>query len=246
MNAQESAGDEASFSTELSTDDARVVLKEWVETQRLIAEERRNWKLGKQSLTDSIALVRDEIETLSERKQNDEASIVQADSKRTELLARNTELKEASGSLVETISGFEITLKELIPGLPNPLAERLAPIIQSLPEDSAETDQTLSERFLSVIGILQEVDKFNGEIHVVSEVRDLGNGNSAEVAVMYLGIGMAFYATTDETAGGYGIPTKEGWVWTADNDIAPQVALSIAIQRNEAPAAYVKLPVSIK
>ena len=48
-------------------------------------------------------------------------------------------------------------------------------------------------RFGNVIAVLNSMNRFQREIKITSEVRDLGDGQTAEVAVLYLGMGQAYY-----------------------------------------------------
>jgi hypothetical protein len=246
MNAQESAATPETQAAELSPEDVAEMLTRWQEIQLLIGEERRNRKLGLELLNSEVEMLSDEIASLTERLEADQSSIAEADTQREELLAQNEELKSVAGEFEESIRVYEARLKALLPGLPAPLSARIEPVAKNLPEDPENTEQSLAARFVTILGILNEVDKFNQEIHVEVELRDLGNGASAEVTVLYLGISRAYYVTNDGLNAGVGVPSPEGWTWTPDSSIAPQVALAIAIQRNEKPAAYVQLPLSIQ
>ena len=105
---------------------------------------------------------------------------------------------------------------------------------------------SLSERFQNVLGILNEVNKFNREIAVTSEVRTLADGTSAEVTALYVGIGQGYYVSADGKVAGVGSAAPEGWVWTPANDAAARVAKAIAILKNEQPASFVPLPVRVE
>lgn len=246
MNAQESAATPESVAAELTTEDVGEMLARWQELQVLIGEERKNRKLGLETLNSEVEMLTEEIASLTERLEKDESSIAEADTKREELLAENEDLKQAAVTFEEQILAYEARLKALLPGLPAPLTARIEPVAKNIPEDPENTEQSLSGRFVTVLGILNEIDKFNREIHVEVETRDLGTGASAEVTVLYLGISRAYYVTNDGLLGGVGVPSPEGWTWSPDNQIAAQVAQAIAIQRNEEPAAYVQLPLSIQ
>lgn len=246
MRAQESAEATAAGAAELTPEDVGDMLTRWQEIQLLIGEERRNRKLGLETLNGEVEMLSEEIASLTERLEADQSSIAEADTQREELLAEKEELKAASAEFKQEIEAYEVRLKALLPGLPAPLAERIEPVAKNIPEDPENTEQSLSSRFVTILGILNEVDKFNREIHVEVELRDLGNGASAEVSVLYLGISRAYYVSNDGLAAGTGVPSPEGWSWTPDNSIADAVGQAIAIQRNEEPAAYVQLPLSIQ
>lgn len=226
-------------------DDTRAVLEKWVETRRLIAKEKRDWALGKEVLHDRIDLVKREIETLRKRIKDAEDNIADADKKRSELVEENERKKEISKSLSETVLNLEGRTQVLLKRLPDPIRERVKPLSQRLPEDPKETKLSLSERFQNVVGILNEVNKFNREITVISEVRTLGQGTTAEVTSLYVGIGQAYYVSANHKAAGVGVATADGWVWKAANEAAPQIAEAIAIMKNEKPAGFVQVPVRV-
>ncbi len=224
----------------------RTELNEWVETRRLIAREKRDWALGRDMLNERIELVQREIEAQRQRIADANKSITEADKKRDELVSENEKLKEASSALVEVVTSLEKRTQDLLKRLPGPIRDRVKPLAQRIPEDPAATKASLSERFQNVIGVLNEVNKFNRDITVISEVRELPDGTSAEVTTMYVGLGRAYYVGANGAVAGYGAGTAEGWKWTAANEIAPQVADAIAIVNNEKVASFVKLPIEIE
>jgi FtsZ-binding cell division protein ZapB len=222
------------------------MLEKWVETQRIISEEKRDLALAKEMLTERIDLVQREIETLRAKIEEAKKSIAEADKKRTELVRENEKLKEAAASLSSSLVHLEERAKQLLQRLPEALRDRVAPLSQSLPETPEETKLSLSERFQNVVGIVNEVNKFNGEISMRNEVRTLPDGTSAEVTALYLGIGQAYYTGANGTIAGVGTASDEGWVWRAANDAASRIAQTIAILKNEEVASFVQVPIEIK
>lgn len=225
---------------------ARAELEQWAETRRLISAEQRDWELGRQVLNDRIEIVQREIDALRVRISSAGESIAEADRKRAELAAQNERLKEASSALDGSAARLETRTRELLPHLPDPIRERVKPLSQALPEDPGGTGLPLAKRFQNVVGILNAVNKFQRELAVTSEVRTLGNGTRAEVTVFYLGIGHAFYASADGRAAGVGSPSAEGWTWLPADEAAAEIARAIAILKNEATAAFVRLPLRVE
>ncbi len=222
---------------------ARGVLEEWVETRRIISKEKRDWALGKELLEDRIELVRREIASLRERVDEAKDSIDDAEEKRVKLVEEKEALKQASAILVEQVAAFEGRTRELLTRLPDPLLEHVKPISQRLPENSEETELGLGERFLNLVGLLNEVDRFNREVKVTTEVRELEDGSTAEVTVLYIGLGQAFYVSASGKAAGTGRIGEDGWVWTPANEAAEAIALAVAIHEGEEAAGFVQLPV---
>jgi hypothetical protein len=226
--------------------DARATLEKWVEVRRILSQETRDWALGREVLTDRIEIVRREGESLRARIAEAEQGIAEADRKKAELVADNDRLKAAAATLAATVARIEARTRELLPRLPEPLRDRVRPLSQRIPEQPDATKLSLGERFMNVVGVLNEVNKFQREISVTSEVRTLGDGRTAEVSTLYLGLGRAWYATADGRNAGVGSPGANGWTWTPADAIAPAVLRAIAIQRNEQVAAFVRLPVEIQ
>ncbi|MGQ0552974.1 MAG: DUF3450 family protein [Planctomycetota bacterium] len=225
-----------------AVDGARAALEKWVETRRIVSAERRDWALGREILSDRIALVRREIDSLRGSISEAEQSIAEADRKRAELVADNERLQQAGQSLRGTVVTLEASTRSLLQRLPDPIRERVKPLSQRLPDEGAESKLSLGERFQNVVGILNEVNKFQREITVTSEVRTLPSGAQAEVTALYVGIGQAYYVSGDGRSAGVGRASAEGWIWSEANAAAAEIAAAIAIHKNEQVADFVQLP----
>lgn len=226
-------------------EDTRETLEKWVQTRHLISQEKQDWALGREMLEERIDLVQREIASLREKIAQAEASISEADEKRAELLEENEALKRSAQALQDVVAGLEGRTSVLIPRLPDPIRERIRPLSQRLPKEGDEKKQSLGKRFENVIGILNEVNKFNHEIAVTSEVRNLPDGTTAEVTAMYLGLGQAYYTGANGTVAGIGRPAADGWTWEQANEVAQPIADAVAILKNEKVAAFVPLPVNV-
>jgi hypothetical protein len=225
----------------------RETLARWVETQQVISKEKQSWQLGKDVLEQRIALVGSEVASLEQKIAGAREQVAEADDQRRQLSAESGSLAAGTTSLTETVGALERKTQELLSSLPDPLRERLAPLSRRIPtEASTTTALSLSERFQNVIGILNEVNKFSAEISLISEIRPLSEGKTAEVQTLYVGLTQAYYVTPDGMAAGVGRPSPEGWVWTAANELASEISLAIDILQNEQVPAYVPLPVQIQ
>lgn len=224
----------------------RTALEKWVETKKVISKEKRDLALAKEILKERIELVKREIEELRGKIAEAEEDITEADEKRAGLIEENEKLKEASASLEGILVSLEKGTKQLLAKLPEPIQEHVRPLSQRLPDHTEEIEASISHRFQNVVGILNEINKYNRDITVTSEVRTLPDGTSAEVAVLYLGIGQAYYAGAKGKVGGIGTVEGDRWVWKSANDAAEQIAQAIAILNNEQIASFVPLPVEIQ
>ncbi|WP_347273030.1 DUF3450 family protein [Candidatus Kuenenia sp.] len=229
-----------------SVDSARAALEKWVETRRIISKEKLEFELAKEMLSERIELLGREIETVRKKNSEIEASITEADKKRAEMLEENEKLKKASTTLNATVIELETRTRELLKKLPDPIRGRVKPLSQRLSENQEDTKLSLGERFQNIIGILNEVNKFNGEISVVSEVHGLPDGNHVEATSLYIGIGQSYFVNGNCDKAGLGTASQDGWIWRPANEHAAAIAKAIAILKNETAAAFVQLPIEIQ
>lgn len=224
----------------------RTSIEKWVETRRIISKERQDWALGKEMLSERIELVQREIEALEGKIKETQKSISDADKKRVELVDENEALKDAAQALADMVTAFETRTLALNKRLPDPLRERLKPLSQRIPKETTETKLSLSQRFSNVVGILNEINKFNREITVTSEMRILPDGGSAEVTAVYVGLGQAYYTGANGTIAGVGRPAQDGWHWDPANEFATEISDVVSILKNEKVAGFVPVPVKIQ
>ncbi len=226
-------------------DETRLTMDKWIETQQIISRESKDWQQGKEILLGRLELVKNEIASLQSKIGEAQAGVVEADRKRGELVAENDRLKAANAQLNEAVAGMEAEVRKLFKTLPEPIATRLQPLYQRVPEDPTKTNVSAAERFQNVLGILNEVNKANSEITVAFEVRNLSDGRPAEVQVMYVGLAQAYYVSAGGEAG-IGKPTPDGWVWESSNSIAGDVLMAFDILQGKHSPAFVPLPVTIQ
>ncbi|MEM9446466.1 MAG: DUF3450 family protein [Verrucomicrobiota bacterium] len=226
---------------------ARESIKQWAETETLLSQERKDWKLGKSMLEGRIELLKNEIKQRKESIEKAKEMITDADKQREEFVSKNEELKEASQQVTGEIAKLEAMVKtKLLPMMPTPLSDKLRPLVQKVPQKPDETKLSLSVRFGNVIGILNEVNKFNRNSHTFNEVRELQEGQRAEVRTLYLGIGQAYYVSNDGQFAGVGWPDgASGWKWQVANESAADIAKAINVLEGRETAAFVSIPAEI-
>lgn len=226
-------------------DQTRQVLEKWTEASRLVSKEKQQWQLGKQTLRDRIDLLRREVSAMETRIAEATAKIDETDTRRKELVVEDEQRKRTEAQLVERVVQLEHSVLALLPRLPDPLREQIKPVSQLIPLKPEETKVRVDERYRNVLYVCKQIHKWNKEVSLKSEVHAQPNGTSVEVAVLYVGIGQAYYASGDGKVAGTGTAGPNGWVWQSNNELAAEIAAAIAIQKNEKVAAFVRLPVQI-
>lgn len=227
-------------------DDARAALEKWVEARKVISQEERDFAVGKELLADRIELVKRDIASVQQKIDDAQATISDTERRKAELAAENEKLKAEAAGLAATVARLEQRTAAMLLRAPDPVRERVKPLSQRFPEDPANTKLSLSERWQNVVGVLNEMNKFQRELVLASEVRTLADGSSAEVTTLYLGLGQAYYVNATGTVAAIGTSTEKGWTWSPANEIAPLVAQVIGIVKGEKVAAFVQLPVKVQ
>ena len=224
----------------------RSTLEKWMETQRLISKEKQDWRQDRVMLESRIELLEREIDNVEEKIASTEKEIGETSEKRDELRADNERLKEAVSVLRARVADMEKRTKALLEQLPETYRAKVETLAARLPDQPKNTDLSLSKRFQNVIGVLNELNKANSQVTVESEVRDLPDGRSREVRVLYLGLGHAYYVGGDGSIAGYGTAGADGWRWKTANAAAPAISEAIAIVENEKVARFVQLPLEVR
>lgn len=219
-----------------------------MEVEQMIAKEELDWKLGKEVLGNRVAFLEAQIKDLEEKTKEEQGKITVADEERDKKLKEAEGLTAADEVTKARVRGLEARVLKLLPALPAPLAEKVAPLAERLPKPEMKDEEirmSVSVRYANVLGILNEVNKFHGDVFVGPERRKISSGAEAEVETLYFGISAACYAGSGETAkeAGYGTSTPTGWDWSAKPEQAEDIARVIKIQGGANP---VFVPLEIK
>lgn len=227
--------------------ETRTALQQWVELRKLISEESTNWRVDKELMADTLDVLAREMELLEERIAAAEENTTVADARREELTAENEKLKEASRAVEDRMPEMEAKIRELVTLFPETLNQRIEQLIKRMPsaERARSTRAALGERVQNIVGILQEVEKFNRQITIVTELKPLAGGELAQVKTMYIGLGQAYFVDENARYAGIVRPTAGGWQEETRNDIASAIRDAVSIYENEKLAEFVPLPVEI-
>lgn len=230
---------------ETSLNETRTTLEKWVESRQLTSKARADWQVDKETLEQTVALFGRELASVEEQMGKVSTNNVQVDKERAEAEA----LKKSAGESLLRMRAFaaeiEPKLVHLAPQLPSPLQEIIKPLLNKLPA-TTDTKMSAAERLQVVVGILGELDKFNNAVSLFSEKRKNPAGEEVAVEVVYVGLGAAYFVNDAGNFAGVGAPGVSGWEWSTKPEIASAVRDVIRIYRNEHPARFVALPVTVR
>ncbi|MBL6920369.1 MAG: DUF3450 family protein [Puniceicoccaceae bacterium] len=224
----------------------RDTLDQWVETQQIISKEKSDWKLEKSILQDTQNLLNRELERLTAALEELDASATAADEERTTLAAEKETLATASAVVEAQIGALETQVKAIVKTFPEPLVDKIQPLIRRIPKDPKNTKSTLGERVQNIVGILSQADKFNGTITQTSESREVGDGRVVEVRTIYWGLGGAFFVDAAGEYAGVGIPSENGWEWPEVEGSGPKIKRLLDVYEGSEDIQFVEVPVRIK
>jgi hypothetical protein len=227
--------------------ETRTALEQWVELRKLISEEDTNWRIDRELMKDTLDVLAVEMELLEQRILDAEENTTEADKQREEMTLENDILKEASRAVEDIMPEMEANIRELIKSFPKALIVRIEQLVKRMPsaERARTTRAALGERVQNIVGILQEVEKFNKQISIVTELKSLESGEMAQVKTVYVGLGQAYFVDEKGQYAGIVRPTAEGWQEEIRNDLASTIRDVVKIYENEKLAEFVPLPVEI-
>lgn len=222
----------------------RAVLNKWIETKRILAEQQSAWEVEKQTLAQAIALYEAEVKLLTEEIRRNEQLSSDADKAVIEAEKREQSLREAAAAVLVVMDQLEEHLLKLIKAFPQPLRDKIKPLAIRIPDPDNRKKVGLSVRMQNIVGILVEVDKFNREISIHTELRKAADGGEFEVQTLYLGLGQGFYTDATGQKAGLGYPINGEWQWVDQPELAGRIREAIDIKDNRRPASFVGFEVS--
>jgi hypothetical protein len=227
-------------------DGFRAKLEKWVESRRILSEERSEWEADRETLRATRDLLEQEKKTLTEEIAALEASSTEADEERRDLLLRRGEYQRAAGALEARVVEMEREVKQLAARFPVPLQKKLELLLVQIPEDPEQTDQALGQRLMNVLGVLAQAEKWNGTATFVAETRAVDGDQKVQVRTLYWGLAQAIYVDAQGRTAGIGRPGPDGWEFTADADLAPEAQQLLDIyEGNVDTIEFIELPVAI-
>jgi len=217
--------------------DTKQAVSDYVYLRQQIAETKNEWRVYEEVTTRRIEFFQEEIERLQReiaQTENTRSSAQQVIEERRQEIDR---LQAANDFVNQSMPALESAVAALGQYFPPPLRNRVAPLM-----DQLGTPRQAAQRMAIVIGVLNEVDRFNADwTDASSQV------GTSLVNVLYMGMAGGFYANSEGTIGGYLVPSEGQWEQVEDNSIAPQVAAAIRFFRGQVrPAELVPLPVQVQ
>ena len=224
----------------------RATLEQWVQTRQLISKTKGDWQADKETLEQTVQLYERELKAIDEQLAKVSTNNTQVAKEMAEALALQNVSNETLTGARQFATEFEMHAKKFVPQWPAPLQDILKPLLARMPTDPANTKMLAAERLQVVVGLLNELDKFNNAVNLFNEKRKNPKGEEVSVQTIYVGLGAAYFVNEAGDFAGTGTPGANGWEWVAKSEIAPAVQEVVKIYRNERTARFVTLPAAIR
>lgn len=226
--------------------ETRSALEKWVETRQLISKTSSDWQSDKEMLEQTVQLFQRELKAVEEQMGKLDTNNVQVEKERVlaaaDLAAANESLEKTRAFAAE----FEGRVSQLALQLPVPLQETIRPLLSRMPTNSASTKMAATERAQVLVGVLNELDKFNNAVVIFNEKQKNQKGEDVAVETVYVGLGAAYFVNEKGDLAGQGTSGANGWEWTINQKLAKPVREVIQIYRSDLPPKFVSLPVVIR
>lgn len=240
--AQE-GGSEPAAAEAIDPTATRELIRQWVQTERLISEEKTTWQVEKQRMQELLDLYTKELKLLDEEISKAGSSAELVDERKETFESELKEYRDAQRLLSDTLARLLPRARTLLVQLPEPLLEKLDADIDLLQaQDALGSPRDVLK---SMLAVMAECGRFNRSITVGEETRKLSSGKKMTVDVIYLGLAQAFYASEQGDTAGVGTPGKNGWQWQAKPEFAKDIRKALAVYRKDNPPQLIQLPIQV-
>lgn len=237
------AQEDAHQGEELPADSARAIIRQWVETERLISEEKTSWEVEKKQMQSLLELYRKELTLLDEELQKAGGSAELVDQDKNKLEAELKQFRAAQRSLTDAMAKLLPRVRAIVSQFPDPLVDDIQVDVDVLnaPDALGKPRDVLR----SMISVLTAAERFNRTVTLAEETRQVRD-KKVSVDVLYLGLARAFYVAGSGDIAGVGTPGQNGWQWKDEAAIADDVRRAIAVYQKDEQPQLLKLPVALR
>ena len=223
--------------------ETRENMLEVVKLREALSNEKRAWREQKELMEAQLALDAQAL-TILETALNELRP--QLETIQSETTRFTTDL-EASDELVnfwtEKLEILKERVANVFAGFPPSLKlDMNANLRDVLTLDYSKDTADLKQVFDLCLDIITEANEFHQSIHLLTEVKDLGDGPRIEFTVVYLGLSGGYYYSDKSGLAGMILRDGKDWKWVEDNDLLEDLlGLGAVLSGQEAPR-FMALP----
>lgn len=227
-------------------EEVRAMLEKLLETKKLIAKEKMNWKISQELLQERLELKKGEIMVLQKKIKDLERNSKDMIAKKEKIVSKKIEIDEAWNVFELALPRIEKKILKILPKFPLTLQKKVMDLSDKINLESTKKRGKVEVRYLHLLGLLSEINRFNSEVTSSLEIVENDDGDKVEVETVYLGLGQGYFVSKKKDFAGVGYPEKGRWVWKTEKGLASQIYKTISILKNKGLAQFVSLPVTIR
>jgi hypothetical protein len=220
----------------------------WVETMSRIQKEESEWSRDsevlanyKEGLSNEISSLHQAIVDAKPRKEAAELhakeTILQHEQYVHTKKGISKQLYEAEQKLMQCILRFPQSLSKQ-----PKVAQAILDLKTSSTRSEEEREMNLSKRMYNLVELLTEVEKFQQEIHLTSELHKDAQGREFQLQVVYFGLAMAYGVNADQSFAVVGAPNDMGWQFTERIELASKIQELVDSVNEPKNARFISLP----
>lgn len=215
------------------------VIRQWVETEKILSSEKEGWKEKKAHLSELLELYAKELTLLNEEL----AAVpsIEMDDKKKESLEKQS--KEADRSRTK-LKGFLLAQKTrvlaLVEKFPDPLQDQINESVLGL--KSTGNEASARDLLMPMLSIMDAGSSFNAGVYRTSQKVSIGD-EDWQAEVMYLGLGQSYFWIGEKAGTGY--PSADGWKWERNDGIIEEVKKAMAVFDGKTQPQLIKLPLKV-
>jgi hypothetical protein len=218
----------------------------WTRLRKEIATEKREWSEQKTFLQAEIDLLRQEAANLS----GEITEFREFSSSEEQEIEQDLEIKENLTAILNdlepVLTRLESDLRAQLSRIPHPLRPGFESVVAAFPDANARpVSVRVVDRIQALAGALIHLEDLHPQLHVVREVLEDDSGTRREMEVLYLGLARAFAVSTSNDWAGVGVPTPDGWRWSARPELIPTIRSAIEMAQQRLSADFLYLPFSL-
>lgn len=225
--------------------DSQDMLREWIQVEKQVSSDVNQWAMEKEILQDTIRFLKLEKERLDSVIEESEESASASERKRAELEEQRAGYRELADHFRSVVGDYEARIQEMVSHWPQPFLAEIRTPLGRIPSEENADSVSLSIRLQNIAAILNQFDRFNSTVTRVSEIQSSESGNR-EVTRLYFGVGFAYFVDASGSYGGYGKPGSDGWVWTEEPSLIPDIMRLTRVYDRTAEAVFVGLPIDVQ
>ncbi|MBT3288769.1 MAG: DUF3450 family protein [Victivallales bacterium] len=217
-----------------------------IQVQKAAHAAKTEWQDQEAQLKREDELLRRRISQANEKLKAITAEAAEAHAKRTQATGAAQATEAALARHFAPIVAAEQRLSVLRRRLPPLLAEALAKEFDKLPAEATPmTQDNVADRLRLVLSLTTEIEQYDAAIHAGAVVLSPPDKAPREMAVLQLGLGIAFAVATDRSCAAVGEAGEDHWQWRWQDELAEPIAIALEVFRKKRPAQFVNLPLQL-